>query len=378
MQFNKISLSLIFLNYSKVHSKPQPIAINVKPNHPRQFPLTNVVHGDEWKILESFDNKIIKHQDKNRSPPKFLASMQYYFPDQGIEKRVRRSNHGCGGSVISSKHILTAHHCLPSAGLLAPNVTEFAKLKEQFFWGVGGHDLNDNDSFQKYNMVKVTCPKRFSTLPGQAAAPDMCIVEVDREIEGVKPVALNTCGAKELQIQMKRDNKKLTLIGWGMTNKTENDSIPAKLMRTEMPLVAKEVCYKYLDDYKKSEAALAEQQQQEQEYNTTEQQQQEQEYNATEQDPSKDSFDPLHSTICAGYEMGEDSPSACAGDSGGPLYRMHGPDDSQRVLVGDVSWGAEMCENYGFFGDIASEIEWIKTVVPVEELTLVGCETFGE
>lgn len=63
--------------------------------------------------------------------------------------------------------------------------------------------------------------------------------------------------------------------------------------------------------------------------------------------------------LCAGYQSG--NPSACNGDSGGPLFLQI---QGQKVQAGIVSWGSNTCSGYNVYARTSGLISFVRQNAP--------------
>lgn len=206
----------------------------------------------------------------------FMVSLQFRNADG-------RWQHRCGGSVIDSKTILTAAHCVPAEA--DPSQAKLDTMRV-----VSGIDRLSDTSGAQFRTVEGTLrhPKY-----GKENGFDFGYVYLNRPLENVKPVTLPTRGTDALLAP----GSKATLIGWGDTVEGA-DKGSDHLMRVDVPVLEQDEC-------------------------------------AFAPGNGTDAFNPA-TDMCAGVR-GKDS---CQGDSGGPLFKTLGEGEHRKVFqIGIVSRG---------------------------------------
>ncbi|XP_037932751.1 transmembrane protease serine 9-like, partial [Teleopsis dalmanni] len=199
--------------------------------------------------------KIINGTEVNWSGTKYQVSLRLKFNDWFFG-----AGHICGGTLISTKAILTAAHCMLDSN---------KNLRDPAVFLVVMGNLNkyqQNQNTLIYNVTNFTVHENFNDTTYEA---DIAILYIDREVpvndKLVQPIALN-----EQSNLLHGINCIVT--GWG---KTETGSYASQLMGVEVEIIDRNLC------------SL--------------------------------NYGPLirEDMICAGYMNGERD--ACFGDSGGPL-----------------------------------------------------------
>ncbi|XP_047526263.1 CLIP domain-containing serine protease HP8-like [Pieris napi] len=219
----------------------------------------------------------------------------------------------CGGTIINSKYILTAAHCVVDKKIEGVRIGEY--------------DIN-TDRDCEYEPDKVICEDHIQDMFVKEKIPhenyqslptsnDIALLRVDGEIllnyTNVEPICLplsSSLRSKSLE------NKNGTVAGWGYTETGRESAI---LLTVEVPVKTDAECKGY--------------------------------YNRNNRDAVKKQF-------CAG-ELKKDS---CNGDSGGPLMMKANYNDvNSYVQYGIVSHGPTQCGSSfpGVYTDVREYVDWI-------------------
>merc|ERR1711953_406981 len=215
---------------------------------------------------------------------------------------------GCGGTLVASKYVISAAHCMfTDQAQTIPVTTDQIKIR------IGDHDLTSTGegslSEMTIDVTKYTNHESYNTLNSDN---DITIIELAQEVD--LTTYTPACLAKTSDTTA-FDGKSALVYGWGTTSYGGSSSLD-KLLEVAVPVVTKETC----------KAAM------------------EPKYTITD------------GMLCAGGVAGQDS---CQGDSGGPLTYKSG---TQHVLIGDVSWGDQcaLAGSYGVYGRISHYRTWIE------------------
>ncbi|XP_071961346.1 coagulation factor X-like [Antedon mediterranea] len=214
----------------------------------------------------------------------------------------------CGGSIVNSKWIITAAHC----------ITVFRATKHNTRIYVADYDSELKESEERfYNIEKIVTHADFNDATYDA---DIAMIKLDTSISNfthyVRPICLPKNNLTERIMKPRKHGR---VSGWG--DLRENVPRPRFMNEVYIPIVGQRNCIS----------------------STT--------------DTVTDNM------FCAGYK--QKLKDACQGDSGGPFSILH---DGRWFLFGIVSWG-EGCGRpgkYGFYTRIPAFFDWINNLL-IEE-----------
>merc|ERR1711981_286813 len=207
----------------------------------------------------------------------------------------------CGGTLVASKYVISAAHCMFTLDGTALANTDF-QIR------IGEHDLTTTG---EGSLTEMTIDVASYTNHEDFIMPNNDIVMIELAQEVDLTTYTPACMAKTSDTTT-FDGKNAWVYGWGALSFGSGD-YPDVLMEVEVAVVSNEVCSNVYSGINEG-------------------------------------------MICAGGVEGEDS---CQGDSGGPLTYKSG---NQHVLIGDVSFGDGCAEagKYGVYGRISFFREWIE------------------
>jgi len=241
--------------------------------------------------------KIIGGHEAKRGAYPWMAAI--YFTGRGIYPGC----YLCGGSLINSKWVITAAHCLkipnnPFGPYLQP---------KEVFVGLGLHNrLLDFKEKTRYNVKRIV---PYAGYKPATSDSDLALIELEKEASSFSTI-LPYSGDNPIEAM---DAK---ILGWGITD--PKGTLPAKLQELKVLIVSSEICKKSWED-EGYDFAITE------------------------------------NMVCAGDPKQEEGP--CDGDSGGPLIAKDG---NIWKLVGVASSGDKKCIKpipYGVYTRISRFID---------------------
>ncbi|XP_073996005.1 proclotting enzyme isoform X2 [Rhodnius prolixus] len=216
----------------------------------------------------------------------------------------RRTEFWCGGTLISSRHVLTAAHC-------TKDTRQRPFSPRQFTVRLGDIDLRRDDepsAPQTYHVVEVRAHPKFSRV---GFYNDIAVMVLERQVRRsryVKPLCLPPPQLRQADFI----GRSPTVVGWGTTYYGGKESTVQR--QVDLPVWRNEEC-------------------------------------------DRTYFQPINENfICAGLKEG--GKDACQGDSGGPLMLKQ---DGRWMQIGIVSFGNKCGEpGYpGVYTRVTKYMDWI-------------------
>ncbi|CAH0728249.1 unnamed protein product, partial [Brenthis ino] len=243
----------------------------------------------------------------------------YEFPWMALIYHKDNNGHvilDCGGSVISSRYILTAAHCVFDKTITGVRVGDFNIRKQTYCQGVYPNYVCQSKP-QELRVEKSIVHKEYGKHPN--LINDIALLRVNKSIDfslkNAKPICLPVW--KEIR-NINLSGKASIVAGWGLMDGGKRSDI---LQKVTIPIMPETECVNYFE---------------------------------RDLNPKQSS----HKSFCAG-ETGKD---ACNGDSGGPLMIFDEYKDNYRIIqYGIVSYGSKMCgyEAPGVYTDVSKYMKWI-------------------
>lgn len=216
-----------------------------------------------------------------------------------VDIRMNGHQH-CGGSIIRSRYVLTAAHCL-----VGHDISTFVVVASVT-------DILDTRAFHS----KVDSGKHHPKFDPVTYDNDVAVLRLDRALpigKGVRTICLRTAGDDD---DATLDGQYAIVSGWG-TMQERSGVAPTQLQKLGVPIVGNDECRKAkgLEDQLITDRML-----------------------------------------CAGYLNG--TKDACSGDSGGPLVWYN---KGVWTQIGIVSWGigCARANYYGVYTRVSAFTSWI-------------------
>ena len=223
-----------------------------------------------------------------------------------------KSGQFCGGSLLKTKWVLTAAHCVTKW----PGVVVSPERIEVF---IGGYRLSDETKGRRVGVIKVITHENYDD---DSLDNDIALLQLANEVTEYPTVTLatpdyNTAGTDS------------TVIGWGNLRSTEEGGFetPEVLQEVNVPLVSQEECQAGLDEVV----------------------------------PPFYDVSLTDNMLCAGFPQG--GKDACQGDSGGPMGIKNS--SGNFIQNGIVSWGIGCArpQAFGVYTRVSNYRDWVNSKI---------------
>lgn len=222
----------------------------------------------------------------------------------------------CGGSIINSKYILTAAHCVVGKKLAGVRIGELDINSKEDCQGVYPNIVCERH-LQDIAIEEVIAHEGYQHLP---VKDDIALLRlrkpIDFSFKNAAPVCLPVSQRLRNAVL---GNKIATVAGWGITDNDKGRESHI-LLKVDVPVFTTTACRNIYNKNNNTDTTI--------------------------------------NKICAG-EMNKDS---CGGDSGGPLMVEDEINDVYRIVqYGIVSYGPKLCGSLfpGVYTNVSSYVKWI-------------------
>ncbi|CAG4931378.1 unnamed protein product [Parnassius apollo] len=224
----------------------------------------------------------------------------------------------CAGTLINSKYVLTAAHCVQNRTIAGVRVGEYDISSRVDCVGEGETRVCETRHQDRY-VAEIITHNEYKAAP--KVMNDIALLRLSRPVNLTYKNSGTIClpVMKSLR-EMNLDGERATVAGWGFTENYQRSNV---LLKVELPVYSPKTCKAYYNRNQRS-----------------------------------DNTDGLKHKLCAG-EIGRDS---CRGDSGGPLMLEGHYNESDRYIqFGIVSYGPSQCGSNtpGIYTDVRMFMKWI-------------------
>ncbi|XP_068619024.1 CLIP domain-containing serine protease HP8-like [Battus philenor] len=226
----------------------------------------------------------------------------------------------CGGTLINSRYVLTAAHCIKEQNVFSVRIGEY-DLENDIDCTGTGENRDCSEGHQDILVAESICHKDYAEKT--VFVNDIGLLR----LRSAANLSYRNAGVICLPITKALQEQNIygergVVAGWGFTETQSNSNVP---LTVDFPVYSKNMCVEHYSRYHQNNEITVQ----------------------------------LNNTFCAG-ELGRDS---CKGDSGGPLM-MEGPYSKTYKIIqfGIVSYGySDKCgsEIPGVYTDVRKFMKWI-------------------
>lgn len=280
----------------------------------------HLVNDRRCGFRRAFNTKIVGGEDADPKDFPWLV----LFGEVDLNGNIEEEDFACGGSLISSKWVLTASHCICK--------DETSELFDRVRVKLGLYKRSSKKAYQEIDSSKLIKHEKYK--PAPFYENDIGLIKLSEAYKKYGRTRINTiCLPLNSDESETWEDYDATVAGWGSTDTLDGGRFAFNdadtLQKITIPIVSTNVCRNAYMEH-------------------------------MGEDASNHAQVHLDRNICAGGEEDRDS---CQGDSGGPLMIKKRAANGRTFLVqvGIVSWGVGcgIVELPGVYTNVLYFLEWI-------------------